>query len=81
MHFTACARNRVWAIGKIMKLGPLKMEASSRFLLGWPKEGGYRATNQDIARILEIGEDVPYNIRRLCHNNGSECRENALCIS
>jgi hypothetical protein len=61
------SKRAFYKLGRIMKLGPIKREAYSSFILGWLKKGGYQATDKDITRILEIGEDVPYNIQRLCH--------------
>jgi hypothetical protein len=56
-----------YKLGRIMKLGPIKRKSYSRFILGWLKKGGYRVNSADIERILDIGQDVPYNIQRLCH--------------
>lgn len=56
-----------YKLGRMMKLGPIRRQAYSRFILGWLKKGGYQATAHDIVRIFEIGDDVPYNIQRLCN--------------
>lgn len=56
-----------YKMGRIMKLGPIGRQAYHRFILAWLKQGAYRVTADEIQRIFEIGEDVPYNIQRLCH--------------
>ncbi len=56
-----------YKLGRIMKLGPIERKVYSRFILGWLKKGGYKATARDITRILDIGQDLPYNIQRLCN--------------
>jgi hypothetical protein len=47
--------------------GPIKREAYTKFIIGWLKEGGYVADKKDLTGIFEIGEDVSYNIQRLCN--------------
>jgi len=61
------SKRAFYKLGRLMKLGPIERKAYSRFILGWLKEGGYKASAQQIVRIFDIGEDVPYNIQRLCH--------------
>ncbi len=61
------SKRAFYKLGRIMQLGPIKRQDYSRFILGWLKKGDYQATRQDIARILDIGQDVPYNVQRLCH--------------
>jgi len=56
-----------YRLGRIMKLGAIKRKAYRRFILGWLERGGYKARAQDITRIFDIGEDVPYNIQRMCN--------------
>lgn len=56
-----------YKLGRMMNLGPIKRERYSRFVMAWLEKGGYRADPADIERIFDIGEDVPYNIQRLCH--------------
>jgi uncharacterized protein len=56
-----------YKLGRIMKLGPIKKQTYREFILTWLKKGGYRTNLDDIESIFDIGEDVPYNIQRLCH--------------
>jgi hypothetical protein len=56
-----------YKMGRIMELGPIRRQAYHRFVLDWLEKGAYRVTGDDIQRIFDIGEDVPYNIQRLCH--------------
>lgn len=54
-----------YKLGRIMELGPIERSAYAKFVLGWLKKGGYTANDDDLKRIFEIGNDVPYNIQRL----------------
>jgi uncharacterized protein len=56
-----------YKLGRIMSLGPIDRKAYSRFILKWLKKGAYKAQADHIQRILDIGEDVPYNVQRLCN--------------
>ena len=56
-----------YKLGRIMELGPIERKVYARFALGWFKKGGYTADDDKLERIFEIGNDVPYNIQRLCH--------------
>jgi AAA+ ATPase superfamily predicted ATPase len=55
-----------YKLGRIMELGQIERKAYANFILGWLKKGGYTANKDDLKRIFEIGNDVPYNIQRLC---------------
>jgi AAA+ ATPase superfamily predicted ATPase len=56
-----------YKLGRIMELGPIEQGAYSKFVLSWLKKGGYIVNDDDLRRIFEIGNDVPYNIQRLCN--------------
>ena len=56
-----------YKLGRIMELGPIKRPAYTLFIQKWLRKGGYEATKEDLARVFEIGDDVPYNIQRLCN--------------
>jgi hypothetical protein len=56
-----------YKLGRIMELGPIKRPTYTIFIQNWLRKGGYEATKEDIIRIFEIGDDVPYNIQRLCN--------------
>jgi len=61
------SKRAFYKLGRIMKLGPIKRKEYTKFILNWLKKGGYRASKKNIARIFDIGDDVPYNIQRLCN--------------
>ena len=50
-----------------MELGPIEQGAYAKFVLSWLRKGGYTVNDDDLKRIFEIGNDVPYNIQRLCN--------------
>ncbi len=56
-----------YKLGRIMELGPIERKVYTRFALGWFQKGGYSTDEVKLERIFEIGNDVPYNIQRLCH--------------
>jgi hypothetical protein len=56
-----------YKLDRIMELGPIDRGAYAKFVLGWLKKGGYTLNDDDLKRIFEIGNDVPYNIQRLCN--------------
>lgn len=55
-----------YKLGRTMELGPIERRAYANFILGWLKRGGY-SVDDNLKRIFEIGNDVPYNIQRLCN--------------
>ena len=56
-----------YKLGRIMELGSIERRVYARFIVGWLKKGGYRVEEEDLNAIFEIGNDVPYNIQRLCN--------------
>ena len=56
-----------YKLGRIMELGPIDRRTYTKFVLDWLKKGGYTVDADDLKRIFEIGNDVPYNIQRLCN--------------
>lgn len=61
------SKRAFYKLGRIMKLGPINRKDYTRFILNWLKKGGYQASADIIQRIFVIGDDVPYNIQRLCN--------------
>jgi len=55
-----------YKLGRIMALGPIDRREYTRFILGWLGKGGISVERDDLKRVLDIGNDVPYNIQRLC---------------
>ena len=56
-----------YKLGRIMELGPIERGAYADFVQKWLKKGGYTVKEDDLKRIFEIGNDVPYNVQRLCN--------------
>lgn len=64
-----------YKLGRIMELGPIERNAYANFILGWLNKGGYTLNDDDLQRIFKIGNDVPYNIQRLCNVMWDYARE------
>ncbi len=56
-----------YKLGRIMELGPIEQRAYAGFVQKWLKKGGYSIKEDDLKRIFDIGNDVPYNVQRLCN--------------
>jgi hypothetical protein len=56
-----------YKLGRIMELGPIERNAYAKFILGWLNKGGFTINDNDLQRVFEIGNEVPYNIQRLCN--------------
>ncbi len=70
-----------YKLGRIMELGPIKRNAYNNFILGWLKKGGFAIKADDLQRIFEIGNDVPYNIQRLSNVMWDSARESKIISS
>jgi hypothetical protein len=57
-----------YKLGRIMALGPIPREDYVAFMQGWLKKGRVKADREQLVRVLELGNDIPYNVQRLCHN-------------
>jgi len=64
-----------YKLGQIMELGPLERNAYANFILDWLNKGGYTINDDDLQRVFEMGNDVPYNIQRLCNVMWDYARE------
>lgn len=62
------SKRAFYKLGRIMSLGPIKRDIYVSFILNWLEKGGYKAEAADVTRILDVGQDVPYNIQRLCNS-------------
>ena len=56
-----------YKLGRIMELGSIDRGVYAKIVVGWLKKGGYSFKEEDLKAIFEIGNDVPYNIQRLCN--------------
>ena len=57
-----------YKLGRIMELGPIDRKSYKEFILQWLKKGGITVSASDLQRLFELGNDVPYNIQRMCNN-------------
>ncbi len=64
-----------YKLGRIMELGPIALKVYTRFIQKWLKKGGYAVNQEDLKRIFDIGDNVPYNIQRLCNVMWDAARE------
>jgi len=64
-----------YKLGRLMNLGPIDRGTYSEFIYDWFQKGGYKVERQYLEKILKLGEDVPYNIQRLCHTAWELARE------
>jgi hypothetical protein len=61
------SKRAFYKLGRIMELGPIGRNAYVSFISGWLSKGGFTIKDDDLQRIFQIGNDVPYNIQRLCN--------------
>lgn len=66
LSMTQDRQRAFYKLGRIMALGPIKRETYVKFILNWFRKGGYAVTAKQVEDIIAIGEDVPYNVQRLC---------------
>jgi AAA+ ATPase superfamily predicted ATPase len=64
-----------YKLGRIMELGPIERNTYANFILGWLNKGGFTLKDDDLQRVFETGNDVPYNIQRLCNVMWDYARE------
>jgi len=67
-----------YKLGRIMGLGPIERKPYTHFILNWLDKGGYTADPNDLQKLFELGDDIPHNIQRLCHNMWEIARENKV---
>jgi uncharacterized protein len=60
-------RRAFYKLGRIMGLGPISREEYVAFIAGWLKKGEIEFDPKQLIRLLELGNDIPYNVQRLCH--------------
>jgi len=66
-----------YRLGRVMELGPIPRKEYAEFISGWFERGGYDIPEGAVQRILDLGEDVPHNIQRLCHAIWEAARNDA----
>ena len=60
-----------------MQLGPIKQDSYSTFIRNWLEKSNDEIEDPVLNRIFELGDNIPYNIQRLCHNLWEKAREGA----
>ncbi|MEZ2346693.1 ATP-binding protein [Terriglobus sp. RCC_193] len=72
---TMDATRPFYRLGQIRFIGPVPSEDFEVFLKGKFRAGGFRVDDPDaITRILQLAEDVPYNVQLLAHTCWYELR-------
>lgn len=56
-----------YRLGERLFIGPVPRADFTTFLLAGFKKGGIKTTDAGIAAILDLAEEVPYNVQRLAH--------------
>jgi len=64
-----------YKLGRLMELQSIERDTYADFIYGWLKKGKYKFKRKDLEKIFESGEDVPYNIQRMCHTMWELARE------
>ena len=62
-----------YRLGGRLFLGPVPTEAFREFLVLRFRESGLHLTDQAAAAILDLSEEVPYNVQRLAHATWELC--------
>jgi len=56
-----------YRLGSRLFVGPIPRADFARFIKVGFKKGGFQVDEEAVAEILELAEDVPYNVQRLAH--------------
>ncbi|MDH3723179.1 MAG: ATP-binding protein [Desulfobacteraceae bacterium] len=67
-----------YKLGRIMGLGPIERNQYTNFIMDWLGKGDFTADRNDLQKLFELGNDIPHNIQRLCHNMWEIARENRV---
>lgn len=70
-----------YKLGRIMGLGPIERKPYTEFIMNWLGKGDYTADPNDLQKLFELGDDIPHNIQRLCHNMWEIAQENKVVSS
>jgi len=66
-----------YRLGGKLFLGPVPREEFGRFLRESFQEGGFQVEGEAIGLILDLAEDVPYNVQMLAHGCWSRLKDGA----
>ena len=61
-----------------MGLGPIERKSYTDFIMNWLNKGGYTADRNYLKKLFYLGNDIPHNIQRLCHNMWENAHENKV---
>jgi len=66
-------RSPFYKFGRIMSLGSIPQKEFAPFLEARFKRGRLRVSGEILDAILAAGDDIPYNVQRLCHQVWTLC--------
>lgn len=66
-----------YRLGSKIFLGPIPREDFSRFIKKKFREGGFLVEDRAVVHLLDIAEDVPYNVQMLAHSCWSRLRDHS----
>lgn len=69
-----------YKLGRIMGLGHIERNRYTDFIMDWLGKGDYTADRNDLQKLFDLGNDIPHNIQRLCHNMWEIARENRVVV-
>lgn len=69
-----------YKLGRIMGLGHIERNRYTDFIMDWLGKGDYTADRNDLQKLFNLGNDIPHNIQRLCHNMWEIARENRVVV-
>lgn len=69
-----------YKLGRIMGLGYIERNRYTDFIMDWLGKGDYTADRNDLQKLFDLGNDIPHNIQRLCHNMWEIARENRVVV-
>jgi AAA+ ATPase superfamily predicted ATPase len=64
-----------YRLGSRLFIGPIPREDFAPFLLQGFRDSGYHADDVAVQTILDLAEDVPYNVQRLAHECWNDLRD------
>lgn len=64
-----------YRLGSKIFLGPVPRKDFSRFLMRKFLDGGFSVSGEAVAALLDLAEDVPYNVQMLAHSCWSRLRD------
>jgi hypothetical protein len=59
----------------LMELHPIPRGAYSEFISGWLERRGFTFEREHLTLVFDQGQDIPYNIQRLCHTMWDAARD------